>query len=297
MEQNRPDREAPGDLEDFIPSPLPVGNILSESVSAYFSNLAPFTLVSLLAFSPLIAWGFVVLWDLGPSNFVSRQNDLLLLSAGLGLATFVLQPLATGAIIYGVFQRQRGQRAGLGRCLAVGLKRLPHLLAVTLLTVLALVGLAIPASLLFYVLAQGLGLLAVFLLVAALIPLLMFYCAAYLAAPAVVVEPIGPIAAFRRSFRLTAQNRGRIFGILLVLGIVQKVLIWVLEKVFADTNSLRSFGDLADFITGFKIFLGSTLLLSLVFGAIGASAAALVYYRIKVNAEGADAEQLAAIFD
>lgn len=273
---------------------LQVGGVLSESFGAYFSNFFAFTFICLLALSPVIVWGVIVLSDLSVSSFgLGGDDSLIYFLIGMGGAAFLLQPIATGAIIYGVFRRQRGQGASLGKCLSVGFSRLFPLLGVTLLTVLGMAAILIPAVLI----AATVPILGILLALAAVVPLMMFYCAAYAAAPAVVVEKIGVIEAFSRSFRLTRGNRGRIFGVILVIGILQKVIDWVLEKGLVDPSSITGFGDLPSFLTNFKIYIGISLGISVFFAGITASAAALVYYQLKVQSEGMDETELASIFD
>ena len=79
--------------------------------------------------------------------------------------------------------------------------------------------------------------------------------------------------------------------------LIQKVIDWILEKGLVNPDSITGFGDLPAFITNFKIYIGISLGISVIFAAVTASAAALVYYQLKVQSEGMDESELAAIFD
>ncbi len=266
---------------------LPVGGVVGDSFSSYFTNFFKYTFICVLAMSPAIVWGVVVLSDLDIFDKYLMYNII-----GISLAAVLLQPIATGAIIYGVFRKQRGQSAPLGKCLAVGLGRLFHLLGVAVLTFLGMAAICAPIVLVLF-----LPVIGIILALAGVIPIMMFFCAVYAAAPAVVVERIGVIEAFSRSFKLTRGNRMRIFGVILVLGLVQQVIGWVLEKVMVDPKSLAGLGDLDSIVSNFQINIGITLFISVAFAAIGAIASALVYYHLKVQTEGVDETELASVFD
>jgi hypothetical protein len=276
-----------------------VGSVLGEALSMSMSNFAKFGLISFLVYSPIIVWGIWVMQQLSPSMFgLDGAEDLSYYVVGLSLAAFVLQPIATGAIIYGVFRRLKGQSASLGKCLAIGISRVLQLLGMTLMMLLMIVGASlVPFVLIYMMAAAGAGPLAVILVIPALVPALMIVCATYAAAPAIVVEKVGPVEAIKRSFTLTRGNRWRIFGIVLVIGIAQKIIDWIVERVFLDAGSVASLGDMDDFVTNIKIYIVVILIVAIIFEVVTAVASALVYYRLKVTAEGADQSELASVFD
>jgi hypothetical protein len=270
---------------------LPVGSVLGDSLGAYFGSFIQYSLLASIALLPVIVWAVMVLHDLDVGDF-SFGGNLAYHILGISVAALLLQPVATGAIIYGVFRKRSGKGASFGRCLGVGFSRLLPLLGVTLLTALGLVAIAIPIFI-----AAMIPFLGILLVIAGLVPIAMFLTAVYAAPPATVVERKGPVEALRRSFDLTRGNRPRIFAIILVLGIAQQVFDYIAEKALIDPNSVTGFGDLDGLITSFKTYIGVTLGLSVVFSAIGAVASALVFYHLKINLEGSDAEELASVFD
>jgi hypothetical protein len=278
---------------------LAVGDVLGESLSMSMGNLIKFSLICILVYSPLIVWGIIVMQKLEPSIFgLSGARELNYYVIALSLAAFLLQPIATGAIIYGVFRKLRNQSASLGKCLAIGITSLLPLLGMAFLLILAIIGVSIIPFLLVYALARaGGGMAAVIFTFAALIPAMMVFCASYAAAPAIVVEKIGPLAGLKRSFQLTQGNRWRIFGFILILGVTQKIITWVVEKICIDPDSVRSVADLPGLITSLKVYLVAILVVSIVFEVVTSVAGALIYYRLKVSAEGADQTELASVFD
>jgi hypothetical protein len=278
---------------------LAVGDILGESLSMSMGNFFKFSLICLLVYSPLVIWGIIVMQKLQPSLFgLSGARELNSYVIGLSLAAFLLQPIATGAIIYGVFRKLKDQNASLGKCLAIGISRLLPLLGMAVLLVLAVAAISVIPFLLVYLLARaGGGMAAVILTFAALIPAVMVFCAAYAAAPAIVVEKLGPLEGLRRSFQLTKDNRWRIFGVVLVIGVAQKIITWIVEKICIDPDSVRSIADVPAFITSIKVYLVVIIAVSVVFEVVTSVAGALIYYRLKVSAEGADQAELASVFD
>lgn len=270
---------------------LPVGSVLGDSLGAYFGSFIQYSLLASIALLPVIVWAAAVLHDLDIGDF-SFGGNLAYHILGISVVALLLQPVATGAIIYGVFRKRSGKSASMIRCLGVGFSRLLPLLGVALLTALGLVAIVIPM-----LIAAMIPFLGILLVIAGLVPIAMFLSAVYAAPPAVVVERKGPVEAFRRSFDLTRGNRPRIFAIILVLGIAQKVFDYIAEKTLLDPGSVTSIGDLEGLIASLKIYVGVTLGLAVVFTAIGAVAAALVFYHLKINREGSDADELASVFD
>ncbi len=268
--------------------PLPVGGILADSVRSFFANFVPFVVLAMLAMSPLIVWTVIVFWDLDLETLGRRIDEIRWLSfASLGGA-LVLQTLALGGIVYRVFQGKKGRRPGIGSCLAVGFSRIFPLLGIGAILLVVVFAAVFVAAML----AVAVPLLGLLMALALLIPVLKFLCSAIVAAPVAVVERVGPIRALRRSYKLTNGSRLRIFGVLLVLGIANGMINWLVGTLVQPSPT-----DLANFIFMLKLSFGVNLGLSVVSAAIMAAASALIYYHLRVNDEGADADQLAAVFD
>jgi len=278
---------------DFLPFyRLPVGEVLGATFTGYFAGFFKYSLLSLLVLSPTIAFAFWVLADLSMDSLWEMGQTLQYKLWFIQYSPWLLQPIATGAIIYGVFKRQRGQTASFGRCLGVGLGRLLPLLGVGLLTGLGALATMLPGAI-----GMFIPFLGIVIVLGALVFMVGFLIAASMAAPATVVEKRGVVESFSRSFSMTRGNRWRVFGVLLVIGLIQLAITLVIGLGLGVSASALLLADPASLITNLKIEVGLELGLSVIFGAINAVAAGTMFYRFKVQAEGVDEVELASVFD
>jgi hypothetical protein len=263
---------------------LRVGETLSDAFLIYFRNIIPFTILTAVAYSPIF---------LG-AGFLTREVAKGASSAGgdalAMLVTLLLcVPISTAAITYGVFQEMRGRETSLGSCLRVGLSSLLPVLSVAFLQILIVFGAVIatfvPGTLVIGgIAASGTRSSAAwsFILVALLfslgfVPALMLWLKYYIAVPAAVEERPGAVEALRRSGFLTAGQRGRIFGILLVLMVL---------NLGVNLGAALAPG------------VGPVLapLLSLVMTGLFATTCAVIYYRLRSFHESIDVDQIASVF-
>jgi hypothetical protein len=188
-------------------------------------------------------------------------------------------------ITYGVFQEMRGKNLSLGSCLSVGLSSLFPVILVALLQFLFLVGsaLIVLVAVAFLVrmgLASGnrtCGLLFTPLLILAIVFPLMLWARFFVAVPAAVEERPGALDSLRRSAYLTGGNRGRIFGVMLVLiFIVAAVQLGMLLVPVAG----RVLGPLLDLLTT----------------GLFATTCAVIYYRLRSFHESIDVDQISSVF-
>ena len=242
---------------DPVPTPTwGIGEVLSGSIAAYKNNLAPFTIVGLAAVIPQTIWTSLIYNETNPT----AMGMYILGSTGIGL---VLGSLATAVLVYGVYQELRGQRVGLGPCLSVGMANLPLVIGVSLLYGLAVVG----------------GLLAL------IVPGVIAALGLFVAVPVAIIEKLPTMESLKRSLALTRGYRGRIFGVMLILGLVNGGIHYVLTQIIASSPSDQA---LAAWIS---------TPVTVVFTVLNSCATALVYYHIRAEVEGLDADQLAAVFD
>ncbi len=264
---------------------LGVGETLSESFSIYFRNFIPFTILTAVAFSPIfLGAGFL-------TREVATKNAAIAGGGGglVALLTLLLcVPISTAAITYGVFQEMRGRDTSLGSCLSVGLSSLLPVLSVAILQILILFGALIAAIIPVVFLIGGMlaggtrsstgcGIMLVPLLLLCYVPAIMLALRYFVAVPAAVEERPGAREALRRSAFLTEGQRGRIFGILLVLGVL---------------NFGVNLG--AVLVPGAGAVLGP--LLSLVMTGLFATTCAVIYYRLRSFHESIDVDQIASVF-
>jgi hypothetical protein len=172
-------------------------------------------------------------------------------------------PLATATITFGVFQQMRGRSTTISDCLRVGLSNLLLVLGVAVLQILAIV----------------VG--AVFCVVPALIAMAMLA----VAVPVAIEERPGVFAALNRSGELTEGYRWPVFGILFILGLINFGVGIVFGLMMLALASIPVLPTLLNQAAG------------VVAGGLSATAAAVMYYRLRSVKESIDVDSLASVFD
>ena len=105
-----------------------VGKVLGSSFSAWFKGFPTIIALSLVAFSPSIIYTILVLGERPDADAI------LTWSIVTGLLQILLGSLLQGAIVFTVFQQIRGEPAGFGKCLSVGLSRMLSVIWVSILS-------------------------------------------------------------------------------------------------------------------------------------------------------------------
>ena len=108
--------------------------------------------------------------------------------------------------------------------------------------------------------------------------------------PALFAEDVGPVKAIGRSWTLTRDNWWRVFGILLLVGIMVGLIQSALGALFGGIAALIP--GLSDDIRAGLVATVSTLVSALV-GALTPIAITLLYLDLRVRKEGLDLDQLA----
>jgi hypothetical protein len=249
-----------------------VGAVLGRSFPIWLRNLVPFTILSAIVHSPFVLYTYVMVTG-EPSSGAARAYELVSL-----LGRPLLGLIVAGAVAYGVFQQLSGKPAGLSHCLVIGLRRLPLIVAVGV-TVGVIVFIA--PFLLGVAVALGGGVGPILLLaIPVAILVIVLQCTFWVALPAAVVERPGVIASVRRSARLTKGARGRIFLILLVLGIISYAATRIAIAVGGEGTAQVWATQAAD----------------IVLGSLGATASAVAYHDLRVAKEGVTIDQLVSVF-
>jgi hypothetical protein len=173
---------------------LPVGTVVSKSLSIWLRNLLPFTLLAVCVMAPWIVFEVMVTRKAEP--------DSALPAAGLPLQ-LVLQFVLTGAITYGVVSQLRGQPAGLAQVLAKGMQCLLGVLGTSLLV----------------------GLRVFLFMLLLIVPGIIQMVKLYVAVPVAVAEGHAGSPALARSVSLTAGSGWQILGAHLVAAVLVPALI------------------------------------------------------------------------
>jgi hypothetical protein len=133
------------------------------------------------------------------------------------------------------------------------------------------------------------GLLGFLALIPAAVLVIYLSLAWSLAVPATMLEGGGFTVSTRRSAFLTKSGRGRIFGVLFLMGIFGAIVAMVLQFAFVLPVRLLGLHDrftvqaVTQALTACSAFLSNSLI-----GALGTIALTLIYYDHRVRKEGFD---------
>src|SRR5262245_28689894 len=187
------------------------GTVISQSFSVFFSNIAPFCVVSLILMAPLLIYN-LLLGSPTAGSFSAGQLLAYVIQS-------VLSQLLAATISFATFQYLRGQPVSIGECLSRGLSLILPVIGVALLT-----GLLV-----------GIG--TILLVIPGIIVAVMLW----VAIPAAVVERPGVIESLKRSADLTKGYRWSIFGIVIVIGIILAVIGAILSAVLVASVGFTGF--------------------------------------------------------
>lgn len=251
-----------------------IGSVLSRSFGILGRNIVPFTIMSVIVYTPLVA--FLVLApddsgqtsatapadpydpDYNPYEYAETRKPSLVRILVPLLLMIVLPYVVTGALIYGVLKQLRGEPADMGDCLRVGFGRLFPILGVGILA----------------------GLLSALGAIALIVPGVILACMYWVAVPVAVVERPGVVASLKRSAQLTQGEKWSVFAILLVLIVMQNVTQAIFDAALDDSTA----GALVSLIP------------TIVFGMLGAVCAAVGYHDLRAAKEGVGIDQLVSVF-
>lgn len=227
------------------------------------------------------------------------------------IMTFVATTVLTGILTRVLGRAVFGGRITVGEAWGLTRSRMPALFGLVLLQGLILLLPLLVVGGLFAALAAGgaldgligsgsgsidetVGAMVILLLLflVIFIPYLLFFNTKFaLAAPSIVLEQRGVIDAMRRSWRLVKGDSWRVFGILLLTGLLAGIISAVLTVPFSVGGSLL--GLLGEGSTGTVV--GAALLL-----AIGSVLSAMIAYPFQAGVNGllyADRRMRAEAFD
>jgi len=255
---------------DFGEARFEIGAVISRVFETIGSNILLFCgLALVLTGIPqfvLQFWqaiNFTLRPELTPGSYVFSSSYWSM----LGIS--VLVGIVTGAILQGALTRAAvmhlsGERPQFGQCLAVGISLILPMIAIGLLS-----GIAISIAFFFLV-----------------VPAIILWLVWAVVTPVYVQEKVGIFEAFGRSAALTSGARWRIFLTMLIIG----VLLWVLSIP-------------AGFLTAAMMATGNAFLIALVGAALSAlnslvlvATQASIYVELRQKKEGVAPAELEAIF-
>jgi hypothetical protein len=240
---------------------LDVGSVLGRTFGVWAANFVPFCVLGLIVEAPVLV--VLVVLAVSGTSLPTLQRVLDGLSALLAL-------VLTGGVTYGVFQALRNARPSLAEVLRLGLSRV----------------LTVFVTALFTGIAVALGCCAL------IVPGLILMARFWVAVPVSVIEAPGAFGAMSRSAELTEGNRWRVFGLVLIMGLIAGGANAVLGVVSVLVAGAGSEPGVVPAWT--QALMGLALI---PVQALTAVAPAVAYHDLRVGREGADVEELLKIFE
>lgn len=273
-----------------MPGTFRLRAVFSTSVKAFGRHALVFIIVSAIAHIP----GY--LWSSWVAVHYAKARALLPLWAGLlfSIVDLACVVIAYGAIIYAVIEDLAGRRVSIAQAVAIASRRLLPLVGVLVATVVLS---SLSGELVLRELLTDLIALDVVEVVNALVQVLVMVMY-FVAAPVFIAEQAGIGTALSRCPLLTKGYRWRIFGVILLAGILECAVFVVavvgtaaLPFLHLDSRSLTPASDVewiqVVMITEFHGIL-------IVLGAFNTVIAAVFYDRLHVAKDGV---HLAKVFD
>jgi hypothetical protein len=241
-----------------------IGAVIASSIGVYVRNFVSFTILSLLIGLIGLVIGFIF-----PAAADGTVTSTEVGFTGVFVTLFaalLVNGLTQAALIYGTFQDLRGQKAGLGDCIARGIATvIPVIVGSILLTL-------------------GVGIGTLLLVVPGIILALMWWV--YI--PTIVVERKGIMEGFGRSSELTSGRRWHILGLLIVVSLLTFLASFVVVLIAGVVASGGGGGT--------AILVINYLVMSLV-TAFSAILVAVGYYYLRAEKEGINVDDIARVFD
>jgi len=244
----------------FTENEFRVGRVLNRTSSVLSRNFLIFFVVTAVAQLPALL--FYRTENVSPNASGTEIAVMVALAIGGAVLMVVLSMLSQAIVLYGAFQNMRGREVSLAESLQVGLGRFFPILGMAFLVAL-LAGLAVLAF---------------------IVPGLILATMWFVAAPACIVERLGPWTSMRRSRELTKGHRWKIFGLMIVLLLINGVAGSTI------TAALTAMGGSPLAMIGSVLWGGA-------FGAFSAIAVVVTYHDLRAAKEGIDIDQIAAVFD
>ena len=231
-----------------------IGKVLGRAFESLIANFVFFLSITLVVALPNLL--FELRPEMVETTLFQQGGYAIVFLLGI-----VLNTIGQAVILFGAFQRLRGQPLQVGEAVQKVLARIFPLLGLAIL----------------YSLAVGLGL--VLLAVPGLFLIVMWT----VVVPACVVEGLGPTDSMRRSARLTEGHRWSIFGMMAVFFVAIVVVSGIIDVLLTPAGStVRVVGD---------------TIWAAVWTAYWDCVLIMTYHDLRVAKEGIDIEQIASVFD
>jgi len=288
MEEREAPAPRPRRYARYRPNAFQLGQVVSRSFSVWGRSVVTLVLLALLAMAPMLAWaGYrVATGAVQHSPFASDHRDFvveILTMTGEFVAGQICGALANAMVVFAVFRRLRDEQPSFEESIRGGLRRLPAVLGVIVLSTVVYYGAPLAVLGVAFTGADGATLAAVGILVglAWIVPLFWLVVSWWVAVPAVVIERPGVIGALGRSMRLTRGHRWHILVLILLIagvgmgvGLVGGILVGVSPA--AGVVAMR--------------------LIAVVLASLNGTFVAVTYHDLRREKEGTPADEMAQVF-
>ena len=251
---------------------LAIGGVLGKGFAIWARSLVTLAVLMVIIYSPLILYQGVRIAGGAAPN---AAGGFGFMQPGFWIER-LLNALSTAAVIYTVFRRLRGERAGIGDSLRICMSRFLPVLGAAILYFVATTGPMVPFILVFPSSPPA----AIGLLMLGAAASLYFSLVLWVAIPPVVVEDLGPVDALKRSAALTHGHKGQIFVINLVVGVIVGAA-GIAALMLRDSPAA---------------FVAAQLTVTLLGGALAATMTAVGYHDLRRAKEGIGVEDLLRVF-
>ena len=261
-----------------------IGRTLGDSIKIFGRNIVAFALVALA-----IRLLLLLVPDGQAASVMTSATQINWFNAILSMLVAIVVGSATKAVVvFPTMQNMRGQRATISDLWRI-VPFLPAImLAGLILSLPSFVSLIIQG--LFPGNAAVLGVSGFVMGVLVLVFLLMWW----LYAPTIALEKGGVLQGLKRSHYLVSGQRWRVFGLLIILGLASAVAVITIALLgglsFSDLSSLAYIRSMTP--VSIAVFVFSALI-----GAFDGVLVTVAYYHLRVEKEGAIAEDLIQVFD
>ena len=291
-----------------------VGELLDSAFTLYRRNFRLLTAITAVVQVPLALFSYLAYRLTGYSDAVARLSQLntgspltqqqladlrsplvtlfAVSMAVLLVQLLLVQPLATAAMTRAVGDIYVDAPTSLASVYAAVGRRLGAVVGVAALLLAVGIGVAVAATVVVVVAVLAIGpagLVVLILVVPAIVVVaIVVYTRWLFAAPAVILEQLGPVRALRRSWRLVLGSTGRVFGITLLVGLITGILS---AAVGALLSVVTQAGD-----ENLRLILEqlATLVIAVLIQPISFIVVVLLYYDLRIRREAFDIEMLAA---
>lgn len=237
-----------------------IGSVLSVSIGVLVANFLPFLMLGLIVLAPIYLYAYY--W---PTLHPDMPQPGM--TALIGFLEYLATLVLSASLIYGTVQELRGRRASMLACFGRGLELILPVLAVSIVVIVCV----------------AVGFMAL------IVPGIIVTTMLWVAVPVAVIERPGVFKSLGRSARLTKGRRWSVLAILVIIAVCSALFEWMMRSVVTP----RTAYSMDDLIPLFIVMW----IISAFFAAFGACLSGVGYYFLRYDKEGADIDQIAAVFD